>query len=426
MEIRSNNNKKKYKTKEIKETKITNNVQTTEIIEENRYKNKKILKKPNWNLTNRTIKENKISYENDKIKIEKIYDKKKPEQKKELGTENFEINISDNGRRFRGEMLIENNSVKYEKQKKDPNLNLLLSPNQSILLKADHPRRDWNSITSPASQRPLSIEGKNKQVLLERSVEKLSIKGNNKPKNDWNISNNEKKEVNINLYQKKKRQNLSKERIQPFVIKSQGNKWNYTTRKENETKLMIKGIEKKIEAEENDEDVIINDDYNAVDESYIRPVKANILKKPDISEETSSEYDVLKNLKTINCNINDYRDMIIDSYKHGGEPEPRVIINNISKKVPKKVETYHGKDEESEVIIKNRIDYNKNVYSKKIINAYSKKIIGSPDPYPILHVNIENGQKNSNINKKYIYREIIKTEIKDENQEINENGIKNV
>jgi hypothetical protein len=166
MEIRSNNNKKKYKTKEIKETKITNNVQTTEIIEENRYKNKKILKKPNWNLTNRTIKENKISYENDKIKIEKIYDKKKPEQKKELDMENFEINISDNGRRFRGEMLIENNSVKYEKQKKDPNLNLLLSPNQSILLKADHPRRDWNSITRTASQRSLSIDGKNKQVLL--------------------------------------------------------------------------------------------------------------------------------------------------------------------------------------------------------------------------------------------------------------------
>ena len=102
-----------------------------------------------------------------------------------------------------------------------------------------------------------------------------------------------KKEVNINLYQKKKRQNLSKEKIQPFVIKSQGNKRNYTTRKENETKLTIKGIEKKIEDEENDEDVIINDDYNTVDESYIIPVKANILKKQDISEETSSEYDNL-------------------------------------------------------------------------------------------------------------------------------------
>ena len=119
--------------------------------------------------------------------------------------------------------------------------------------------------------------------------------------------------------------------------------------------------------------------------------------------------------------------MIIDSYKHGGGQEPILIIDNISKKVPKKVETYHGKDEESEVIIKNRIDYSKNIYSKKIINAYSKKIIGSKDPYPILHVNIESSPRNSNINKKYIYREIIKTEIKDENQENqenNENGIK--
>jgi hypothetical protein len=32
-----------------------------------------------------------------------------------------------------------------------------------------------------------------------------------------------------------------------------------------------------------------------VDESYIRSVKAKILKKPGISEETNSKYDILKN-----------------------------------------------------------------------------------------------------------------------------------
>ena len=146
--------------------------------------------------------------------------------------ENFEINISDNGRKFKGEMSIENKSIEFEKQRKDLNLNLLLSPNQTISLNADHPRRDWSSITRPTSIRPLSIEGRHKEVLLERNVEKLYIKGN-KPKNDWNICNNEKKEVNINLYQKKKTQYLSKQKMQPFVIIGNEKKWNFIMQKEN-------------------------------------------------------------------------------------------------------------------------------------------------------------------------------------------------
>ena len=35
----------------------------------------------------------------------------------------------DNGCKFRGEMSIENNTIEYEKQQKNPNSNLLLSPN---------------------------------------------------------------------------------------------------------------------------------------------------------------------------------------------------------------------------------------------------------------------------------------------------------
>ena len=48
------------------------------------------------------------------------------------------------------------------------------------------------------------------------------------------LSNNERKEVNINLYQKKKKPNLSKERLQPFVIRGKENNWNNLTTKENE------------------------------------------------------------------------------------------------------------------------------------------------------------------------------------------------
>ena len=55
--------------------------------------------------------------------------------------QNFEINIADNGRKFKGEMYIENNNIEIEKQEKDPNSNLLLSPNQAISLKTEYPRR---------------------------------------------------------------------------------------------------------------------------------------------------------------------------------------------------------------------------------------------------------------------------------------------
>ena len=216
--------RKKIETKQyINEKEILNNNVKKEIIVTNRKEKIKI--KPNWNKTNKAIGAEQLSFDFNK----KVVPPKKIEKKPELNVENFAINISDNGRQFRGEMLIENNSLEYEKQEKDPNSNLLLSPNTKLYLNADYPKRNWNNITRPISGRPLSIESKNKKVLLERSAEKLSIKGN-KPKNDWNMSNNEKKEININLYQKK-RPNLSKEKMQPFVIKGKEKNWNFITRK---------------------------------------------------------------------------------------------------------------------------------------------------------------------------------------------------
>ena len=53
--------------------------------------------------------------------------------------------------------------------------------------------------------------------MLERNAEKLTIEGNNHI-NNWNVCNNERKEVNIIFYQKKKEQNLSQERIQFFDL----------------------------------------------------------------------------------------------------------------------------------------------------------------------------------------------------------------
>ena len=175
-----------------------------------------ILKIKKWNQNeneNKIIDNNKLH----EIKIITEKSKEKPKMKikekpKEYNIENFNINILDDGRKFRGEMNIEKNKLEFEKQVKYPNPNLLSTSNEEIMLNADYPRRDWNSITRPISGRPLSIESKKKKVLLERRVEKLSLEGNTKPKNDWNICNNEKKEVNINLFQKKMKPNLSKER----------------------------------------------------------------------------------------------------------------------------------------------------------------------------------------------------------------------
>ena len=50
--------------------------------------------------------------------------------------------------------------------------------------------------------------------------------------------------------------------------------------------------------ENDNEEILINDDYNIVEENYTRPIRANIKKIQEFSEESvSSEYDVLKGIK---------------------------------------------------------------------------------------------------------------------------------
>ena len=435
--------KKKYTLEEINEIrKRKKMIEETEIIKkkakekENLEKqkiikiNKSQIKKPNWNETNEFTKTNKISIENTKKDENKINNLKEKNLKKpkKLDIENFAINIADNGRKFRGEMTVENNSIKYEKKPKDPNTKLLLSPNQRINLKAEYPKRDWNNITKPISGRPLSIEKKNKPVLMERSVEKLSLRANS-PRKDWNKCNNERKEVNINLYENKKKPYLSKERVQPFEIIGKEKDWNIITSRESESKLTIKGINKK--EIENEEDLLINDDYNIIPKNR-KPIL--IIKKlqdnPD--ESISSEIDVLKNLKTNEQN-NKYKEMILDSMRTSGQ-ERRVIINDISKKYPKRIETYHGKDEEEgniqyqKIIINtqnqeiNNIGYGKNINNNGQIpeniiksNLYYKKVINhkrnqsSPLIQLIPETNFQNGIQNPLQETKYYYREIITT-----------------
>ena len=436
----SSKSKKKYLEEEINEITKRNNITKEEYINEEKdtqnfnnnvkkeitvkTKNNKI--KPNWNKTNRLITTDALSYDlnkhlknkNNKTKnvdvpknIEKI------DKKNELNVENFEINIADNGRKFRGEMCIENNEVEYEKQEKNPNSNLLLSPNAKFYLNADYPKKDWNNITKPISGRPLSIESKNKKILLERSAEKLSIKGN-KPKNDWNLSNNEEKEINIILYQKK-RQNLLKDKMNHFVIKGKKKNFNLTTNKENE--VTFKGMEKTDEIIDNDEEEIINnDDYNRIEKNknYGKNIKFNIKKiNNEISEESSSELDILKNLKIHNNDLNDYKSMIIETINSPITYEQKVIINNITGKYPKGIEIYHEKEEshDSRNITNNNV-YKTNLYSKKIIN--NKKYLQLKVP-----------KTPEKVETKRVYREIITNKqepINDKDYENNINNISNI
>ena len=212
--------------------------------------------------------------------------------------------------------------------------------------------------------------------------------------------------------------------MQPFVIIGNEKKWNFIMQKENETNLTIIGVEKKNDTIENDDEIIINDDYNIIENNHNRHVRTNIQKVTDISDESSSEYNVLNNLKMINAQNNIYKDAIQQSYKKSGQKLGRVIINDISKKYPKRVETYHGRDEEeitnyqniNNINNINGINYNneKILYSKKIINTFQKK-----------NVNLTEVFKNNSPSspQKYFYREEIKIELKDYNQQEQQNRI---
>lgn len=171
---------------------------------------------------------------------------------------------------------------------------------------AQFPKVDWNKNSIPMSGRPFSIEKKPRPTLSSSNVEKLSLKNCYNPV-DWNKSINKRKEININMTMKKeKSKNLSKQRVQPVILKGNEKNWNKINKKENDVKLSIdKSIKKdnfqlskenEILIENDTEEILVNDDYNIVEENYSRPIRANIRKVPDNLEEesSSSEYDIFK------------------------------------------------------------------------------------------------------------------------------------
>ena len=122
------------------------------------------------------------------------------------------------------------------------------------------------------------------------------------------------------------------------------------------------------------EEVLVNDDYNIVEENYYRPVRAYIQKMPDKTEKTvtSSDYDILHKIKKQEGQ-NQFRDLINETIKI---KEKKITINDISGYYPKKIEKYRGTDENFEKFINdhNNINFNKNFHSIQINVNLNRKM----------------------------------------------------
>ena len=309
--------------------------------------------KHDWNNLNKAIKTTKMNIDR----------KQKPVQKKKVKkiVQELEVELQGIGRNF-GPLKIQNKEYNYKGKEKEKEIektkyekdDIILDSNDQYQYEAEYPKKiDWNENTIPMSGRPFTIVKKPKPPLSTSKVEKLSIKEDYKIK-DWNESIKEKNEIKINMPTKKvKKPNMQKERIKPVIIKGKENNWNKIVKQENDSKLQIdKSVkkpifelskEKEIYIENEAEEVLINDDYNIVEENYSRPIRANIRKIEDFTEESaSSEYDILKNIRKHESQFNQFKELVTESIKVNGQ---KIIINDISGKYPRKVETFQGLDE---------------------------------------------------------------------------------
>ena len=311
-------------------------------------KSKKISRKEiNVENENETSKIKKINYINKntryvrKTSLNNRYSLKK-KKNQDLNIENFSINYEETLRKFKGEMLVENTDLSYER-----------SP------------RNWNNLLQPRSNHPLSIErekNKNKN-LSETSVEKLTYNGKNPvsiPSKNWNQINNKENVENINLINEKSNKILSKQIKEDFFIQGQVKNWNNILSIKDEKKFSIKSDKEKNreELEESEEKNIINDDE--IGKMMTRKINVNITKENKSgveSSETSSEYDALKKINYINDNK--YENYIKNSF-NTNRNDRRVIINNISKNYSKKVDMNNENNQNN----KNSLNIKKEVNNK--------------------------------------------------------------
>jgi hypothetical protein len=163
----------------------------------------------------------------------------------------------------------------------------------------------------------MTIEGTAKSPQLEKASNDLLIAPMRKRRQDWNLVNTASSETSINYLTKEKI--LEQQNLNPIEITQENidkNKWKEIVRKQNGVKLIYKkqkmqkwllSICKEINLffEHEIDDVLVNDDYNTIQGSQMRPVVVTILKVNEEEEETSSisSYDVFQNVVINKSNL---------------------------------------------------------------------------------------------------------------------------
>ena len=289
------------------------------------------------------------------------------------------MNIDKNERNKFDNLYVENNAYKYQgkqRNKYSPE-EINLEQNEDMVYPAEYVQKNWNESTQPMSGKPFTLEKQEKKIDLTKSKgEKITIKKAYDTV-DWNKKNNKRKEVQIKMIQKAQK-------------KEQENKWNDLIKKENDTNINIEKTKKtqdfvltkgdEVTISNEAEEILVNDDYNIVEENYTRPIRANIRKVQDFSEESvSSEYDVLKGIQKYMGQYQ-YKDIVDESIKIQGQ---KIIINDISGKYPRRIESFHGLDENFEKFVNDKNYNKKRNFNVQIntVNVQKKIRVNNQDQY---------------------------------------------
>ena len=341
-----------------------------------------------WNDTNEGIKTTKLNIETEGG----------------FSTDKFDLFLNKSVFGKFDNLHIENNTYNYDgipPKKKYSSSEANIETNDEIEYPAEYIPSNWNEIAEPMSGRPFTIRTEKNWPLFTTKGDKLTLKYAYRTK-DWNKLIKTRREVQINMaVRKRKKGALSKQRVQPVIIKGTNknkNNWNDIIKKQKESNIKIDKTEKEdnnftfakgdeVFIENQSDEILVNDDYNIVEQNYTRPIRANIHKVQEYSEEESksSDYNVLNGIEKYQGQII-YKDLINQSLKIQRQ---KVIINDISGKYPRKTETFQGLDEHYEKYANDQYQRNRNV-----------------------RINIKKSAKTENINKYYVQNKIIKREIK--------------
>ena len=333
------------------------------------------------------------------------------------------MNIDKNERTKFENLQKEQNAYNYEGKTKNKFSaeELNLESNDDINYPAEFVPTDWNKTTIPMSGKPFTLEKVEKKVdIATTKGDKITLKKEYET-TDWNKKNRNRKEVQINMVKRTRKAPLIKQKNQQVNIKGKENDWNDLISKENDVTLQIdktkvqnefvlsRGDEVTISNE--GEEILVNDDYNIVEENYTRPIRANIQKVQEYSEESiSSEYDVLKGIQKYMGEYQ-YKELVNESLKIRG---PNIIINDISGKYPRRIETFHGLDENFEKLSNDQIEQQKMGGKYKVRIDIQKKEVNQHEYDNEQSQGNENEYENENENENEYEEESDKNNVEPE------------